>query len=113
MADRAARVREVRGQLIETRPEIVPVAVGLEEGEALRGVVREGARTTPEAGLGWGVGTLFVLEGLLATADDPLHVAANPFQHTGLAGPHHALGRRARRAGGRTRSSAGAISRVS
>ncbi len=32
------------------------------------------------------MGTLFVLEGLLANADDPLHVAANPFQHTGLAG---------------------------
>ena len=87
MGDCAARVRKVREQLIETRPEIFPVAVGFEEGEALREwVVREGARTTLEAGLGWGVGTLFVLEGLLANADDPLHVAADPFQHTGLAG---------------------------
>jgi predicted O-methyltransferase YrrM len=87
LAERAARVREVRERLIDKRPEIFPVALGREEGEALREwVVREDARTTLEAGLGWGVGTLFVLEGLLTNTDDPLHVAADPWQHRGLAG---------------------------
>jgi predicted O-methyltransferase YrrM len=82
----AERVRAVRERLFAERPDLFPVAIGLEEGLALRDCVkREGARATLEAGLGWAVGTLFVLEGLLANGDDVRHVAADPWQHRGLA----------------------------
>ena len=81
----AERVRAVREQLFDRSPDVFPVALGPDEGAALRDtVVRERARTTLEAGLGWGVGTLFVLEGLLTNAPDVRHVAADPWQFRGL-----------------------------
>jgi predicted O-methyltransferase YrrM len=81
------RVRAVREGLLHRAPEILPVAIGPVEGAALRDlIVRERARTTLEAGLGWGVGTLFVLEGLLTNGADVRHVAADPWQFRGLEG---------------------------
>jgi predicted O-methyltransferase YrrM len=81
----ADRVRRVRERVFELRPELFPVAIGLDEGLALREwVVREQARTTLEAGLGWAVATLFILEGLVRTGSEVRHVAADPWQHQGL-----------------------------
>jgi predicted O-methyltransferase YrrM len=78
-------VRQVRDRLLATKPDVFPVAIGREEGIALRDwVVREQARTTFEAGLAWGVATLFILEGLLANGSDVRHVAVDPWQHEGL-----------------------------
>jgi predicted O-methyltransferase YrrM len=77
----------VRERLLATRPELFPVAIGPDEGSALRDcVVREGCRRTLEAGLGWAVSTLFILEGLLENGADVAHVAADPWQHVGLEG---------------------------
>ncbi|HSP71866.1 MAG TPA: class I SAM-dependent methyltransferase [Gaiellaceae bacterium] len=47
----------------------------------------EGARRTLETGLGYGIATLFVCEGLLANGQDVRHVAADPYQLAGL--PDH------------------------
>ena len=48
-------------------------------------VVREGARRTLEVGLGWGVSTLFICDGLLATTGaNTRHVAIDAFQLDGL-----------------------------
>lgn len=97
-SDGPERVRAVRERLFASgsvvaradgRPrELFPVAIGLEEGLALRDRVRaEGARRTLETGLGYAVATLFVCEGLLANGPDVRHVAADPYQLAGL--PHH------------------------
>jgi predicted O-methyltransferase YrrM len=77
------RVRSVRKRLFESGAgaELFPVAIGPEEGAALRDwVVREGAETTLEAGLAWGVSALFIFEGLLQNTATPRHAAADPFQ---------------------------------
>ena len=59
--------------------ELAPVAIGPEEGAALRELVRsEGAQRSIETGLGYGVSTLFVCEGLLANGPDARHVAIDP-----------------------------------
>jgi predicted O-methyltransferase YrrM len=64
-----------------------PVAIGPEEGAALREwVVREGATRTLEAGLGWAVSTIHICEGLQAVGPDGRHVAADPYQHRALPG---------------------------
>ena len=77
----------MRERLFVTRPELFPVAIGPGEGLALRECVRrEGARRTLEAGLGWAVSTLCILEGLLENGDGVAHVAADPWQHVGLEG---------------------------
>jgi predicted O-methyltransferase YrrM len=79
------RVRAVRGRLLAEHPELFPVAIGPAEGAALCDlVIRERARSTLEAGLAWGVGTLFILEGLLDVGGEVRHVAADPWQHQGL-----------------------------
>ena len=93
----AERVREVRERLLEAGVvvgddgrvhELFPVAIGREEGLALRDRVREeGARRTIEVGLGYGIATLFVCEGLLANGTDVSHVAVDPYQLEGL--PSH------------------------
>jgi len=91
------RVRRVREQLVAAgsvvaradggRRELFPVAIGLEEGLALREWVRrERANQTLETGLGFGISTLFICEGLLANASDGQHVAIDPYQFTSLAG---------------------------
>ena len=63
---------------------LFPVAVGVAEGEALRGwVLREGATRTVEVGLGYGVSALHICEGLLGNADPAArHVALDPYQAT-------------------------------
>src|SRR5215211_7547844 len=66
---------------------LFPVAVNAAEGEALREwVLREGATNTIEIGLGYGISTLHVCEGLLGNADTAArHVALDPYQATRFA----------------------------
>jgi len=66
---------------------LFPVAVNAAEGEALREwVLREGATKTIEIGLGYGISTLHVCEGLLGNADTAArHVALDPYQATRFA----------------------------
>jgi predicted O-methyltransferase YrrM len=75
--DAAERLRQVRERL--PWDELAPVAIGPEEGAALRECVRrEGARRTLETGLGFAVSTLFICEGLLANGPEARHVAIDP-----------------------------------
>jgi predicted O-methyltransferase YrrM len=68
--------------------DLFPVAIGNEEGEALRDWVRkEGAQRTLETGLGFGISALFICEGLLANGSAARHVAADPYQFSVL--PRH------------------------
>jgi predicted O-methyltransferase YrrM len=88
------KVREVRERLLRAGTvvagdghprELFPVAIGAEEGLALREWVRnEGALRTLETGLGFAVSTLFICEGLLANGPDGRHVATDPYQFSGL-----------------------------
>jgi len=90
MVDSIERVREVRDRLVKAGTvvgpdgrsrELFPVAIGVGEGAALRGWVRkEGAQRTLEAGLGYAISTLFIVEGLLENGPDVAHVAADPYQ---------------------------------
>lgn len=74
------RLREVREALL-AEGNVFPVAIGPEEGQALRGYVRkEGALRTLETGLGFAIATLFVLEGLLENGPGGRHVACDPYQ---------------------------------
>ena len=85
-----ARLRSVRDKLITDGTavtpdgrvmEIFPVAIGPEEGAALRDlVVEEGATRTLEVGLGFAMSTLFICEGLLVNGAGGRHVAIDPFQ---------------------------------
>lgn len=64
---------------------LFPVAVGAEEGAALRRwVEREGATCTLEVGLGYGVSTLFLCDGLRASdaGASARHVAIDPNQRS-------------------------------
>lgn len=85
------RVRAVIDDVIERGTEIAddgdmhslfPVAIPPAEGEALRDVVaRTGAARTIETGLGYGVSSLYICEGLLiAGHPEPRHVAIDPYQ---------------------------------
>jgi predicted O-methyltransferase YrrM len=70
--------------------ELFPVAIGTEEGKSLRDwVQRERALSTLETGLGYGIATLFICEGLLANGPGGRHVATDPYQFTSL--PHHRI----------------------
>ena len=90
----AGRVRDVREQLLASGTVVAPdgcsrklspVAIGPEEGSALREWVhRERALRTLETGLGFGISTLFILEALLENGPDVRHVAADPYQFRGL-----------------------------
>jgi predicted O-methyltransferase YrrM len=65
--------------------DLFPVAIGEEEGLALREWVRrEDALRTLETGLGFAISTLFICEALLANGSEVRHVAADPFQFRGL-----------------------------
>jgi predicted O-methyltransferase YrrM len=88
-------VREVRERLMTAGAvvahedgrsrELFPVAIGKKEGIALREwVCKEGALQTFETGLGFAISTLFILEGLLEKGSDVRHVAADPYQFSGL-----------------------------
>jgi len=62
---------------------LFPVAASAAEGEALRGwVLREGATQTLEIGLGYGISSLHICEGLLGNASEATarHVAIDPYQ---------------------------------
>jgi predicted O-methyltransferase YrrM len=85
------RLRSVREKLIADGTvvtpdgrvtEMFPVAIGPEEGAALRDrVVEEGATRTLEVGLGFAISTLFICEGLLMNGPGQgRHVAIDPFQ---------------------------------
>lgn len=67
--------------------DLFPVAATAAEGEALRDwVVQEGAVRTIEIGLGYGISTLFVCEGLRIGGDTTArHVAIDPNQSTRFA----------------------------
>jgi predicted O-methyltransferase YrrM len=91
-------VRDVRQKLFATGSAVAradgrsrglfPVAIGIEEGLALRDWVRkEGALQTLESGLGFGIATLFICEALVANGPDARHVAADPNQLAAL--PDH------------------------
>jgi predicted O-methyltransferase YrrM len=93
----AEGVREVRERLFAAeavvartdgvRRELFPVAVGIEEGRSLREWVRrERALSTLETGLGFGIATLFICEALVANGRGQRHVAADPYQFSGLPG---------------------------
>ncbi|HET7869628.1 MAG TPA: class I SAM-dependent methyltransferase [Actinomycetota bacterium] len=93
------RVRAVRERLIAAGTvlahadgvsrDLFPVAIGPEEGRALRDWVgNEGAVRTLETGLGFAISTLFIIEGLLANGRSGRHVATDPYQFVGL--PMHA-----------------------
>jgi predicted O-methyltransferase YrrM len=67
--------------------DLFPVAIGIDEGHALREWVRkERALWTLETGLGFAISTLFICEGLLENGLDGRHVAADPYQFSGLSG---------------------------
>jgi predicted O-methyltransferase YrrM len=95
--DRGAALRRVRSvieRLVRegtavarsdgTLHDLFPVAASAAEGETLREwVIREGATQTVEIGLGYGISTLHVGEGLLGNADPRArHVAIDPYQAT-------------------------------
>jgi predicted O-methyltransferase YrrM len=65
---------------------LAPRAIPARLGQALRDlVVSERAASTIEIGLGYGVSTLFLCEGLLLSeSSDPRHVAIDPFQASGF-----------------------------
>jgi predicted O-methyltransferase YrrM len=97
-ASSVEQIRKVRENLFATgsvvaRPDgrlqkLFPVAIGIEEGLALcEWVRREHALQTLETGLGYGVATLFICEGLLTNGETGRHVAIDPYQHSGL--PSH------------------------
>jgi predicted O-methyltransferase YrrM len=89
------RVRAVRERLFAegavvaggARRDLFPVAIGREEGLALRDrVAVEGAARTLEVGLGFAISTLFLCEGLLANGPGGRHVAIDPYQLESYAG---------------------------
>ena len=92
-----ARIRGVIERLLRERTavarsdgtvhDLFPVAVNGVEGEALREwVERENATRTIEVGLGYGIATLFICEGLLANAGAAgSHVVIDPYQATRFA----------------------------
>lgn len=89
MTSELDRVRAVRERLFAegavvaggARRDLFPVAIGREEGLALRDrVAVEGAARTLEVGLGFAISTLFLCEGLLANGPGGRHVAIDPHQ---------------------------------
>lgn len=84
-------VRDVRERLVAQAVvvgrdgrsrELFPVAIGPQEGSALRDwVIAEGAVRTLETGLGFALSTLFICEGLMINGPGGRHVAADPFQN--------------------------------
>jgi len=88
----SARIEEILRSLLEpesvtarldgTSHTILPVGIPPAEGEALRGwVVRAGAASTIEIGLGYGISALYICAGLLANGhSNPHHLALDPNQ---------------------------------
>lgn len=67
---------------------IFPVAIPPGEGERLREwVVQERAASTLEVGFGYGISTLFILQGLVTSApDEGRHLAIDPNEVAGFSG---------------------------
>jgi predicted O-methyltransferase YrrM len=85
-------LERVQGEGSVTAPDgsvhdLFPVAISVAEGEALRErVIREGASRTLEVGLGYGVSTLYICDGLIENGDESaMHVAVDPFQSSRFA----------------------------
>jgi predicted O-methyltransferase YrrM len=94
----AERVRALRESIVSAGSvvsrmtarshDLFPVAIGDEEGLVLRDCVRrERAANTLEVGLGYGIASLFICEGLLDNGCRSRHVAIDPYQLSGL--PEH------------------------
>jgi predicted O-methyltransferase YrrM len=85
--ERLVRDRVAVSRLDGTRHQLFPVAIGAAEGEALRDWVgREGAASTIEIGLGYGVAALFVCEALVAHGGaGARHLVVDPWQRTRFA----------------------------
>lgn len=82
--DRLFLEREVVARADGSLHTLFPVALPAAEGQALREwVKREQATRTIEIGLGYGISTLFICEGLLANGGDiSRHLAVDPHQST-------------------------------
>ncbi len=82
VSDRMLNEREVKARVDGSVRNIYPRSVTRAEGDALRKwVLRANAATTLETGLGYGMSTLFICEGLLANGHSHIrHVALDPFQ---------------------------------
>lgn len=82
MSDRMFNERKVKARVDGSVRNIYPTGVTRAEGDALRKwVMRANAATTVETGLGYGLSTLFICEGLLANGHSHIrHVALDPFQ---------------------------------
>lgn len=85
-------LERVQGEGSVTAPDgsvhdLFPVAISVAEGEALRErVIRDGASRTLEVGLGYGVSTLYICDGLIENGDESaMHVAVDPFQSSRFA----------------------------
>jgi predicted O-methyltransferase YrrM len=79
--ERIERIQRVRTDRSNAEAEVARIAIGDTEGAMLLDWVRrEHARQTLETGLGFGISTLFICEGLLANEGDVGHVAIDPFQ---------------------------------
>jgi predicted O-methyltransferase YrrM len=78
--ERIERIRRVRTDRLTGAAEVARIAIGAAEGTTLFDWVRrEHARQTLETGLGFGISTLFICEGLLANGGEVRHVAIDPF----------------------------------
>jgi predicted O-methyltransferase YrrM len=82
--DRIVAAGTLVARLDGTSHDVFPVAASADEGEALRRwVIRERAQKTIEIGLGYGISTLFICDGLLRTGvGDLRHVAIDPHQQS-------------------------------
>ena len=87
MRERLLEAGTVTGRAVDRVHELFPVAVDPNEGQALADWVRrERAEATLETGLGFGIATLFIFEGLLENTAEPRHVACDPYQFESLPG---------------------------
>jgi predicted O-methyltransferase YrrM len=84
LRERLVREGTVVARLDASQHRVFPVAVSPAEGEALKDwVVREGATQTIEVGLGYGIATLFVCEGLVRNGEATArHVVIDPHQRS-------------------------------
>ncbi len=82
--ERLVRDGEVVARSDASVHRIFPVATSPTEAEALRGrVIAERAARTIEIGLGYGISSLFICEGLLTNGDEKArHVVVDPYQST-------------------------------
>lgn len=84
--DRVMREGRTIADLDSSGREIFPIAIDAAEGKTLRSwVIQERAVKTIEIGLGYGISTLFICEGLLSSGNrNAHHVALDPYQANGF-----------------------------